>query len=83
MSEVKDKAPEAILAHIKRTREFYKRGAVLTSGAFLDNPEEPMSTMVVLTSREEAEEFAKGDPFVLSGMVSKWYIREWRNMLKE
>ena len=29
---------------------------------------------------QHAEEFARGDPFVLDGMVSKWDIREWANM---
>ena len=50
--------------------------------AFLDQPEEPVMTMGVLTSREAAEDFAKGDPFVQIGMVEKWYIREWANLLK-
>ena len=50
------------------------------SGAFLNNPEEQLSTMAVLTSREAAEEYLKCDPFFLKGMVSKWYIREWANM---
>lgn len=36
--------------------------------------------MAVLTTRETAEEYAKGDPFVLNGMVSKWYIREWADL---
>jgi hypothetical protein len=31
-------------------------------------------------AQEAAEEFASGDPFVLNGVVSKWYIREWREV---
>jgi hypothetical protein len=50
------------------------------AGAFLNNQEEPLSTMAIHATREAAEEYAKGDPFVLKGMVSKWYIREWANM---
>ena len=46
------------------------------AGAFLDNPDEPLSTMAVLSSREAAEEYVKGDPFVQKGMTSNWYIRE-------
>jgi hypothetical protein len=33
--------------------------------------------MAVFTSREAAEEFAGGDPFVLNGVVRSWQIREW------
>ena len=50
------------------------------SGAFIDKKDEPLSTMAVLTSREAAEEYITGDPFVIKGMVSNWYIREWANM---
>ena len=28
-------------------------------------------------SREAAEEFVRGDPFVLNGIVRKWIIRDW------
>jgi hypothetical protein len=34
-------------------------------------------SMAVFTTREAAEEFAKGDPFVLNGVVRSWEIREW------
>ena len=50
------------------------------SGAFIEKHDEPLSTMAVLTSHEDAEEYIKGDPFVIKGMVSNWYIREWANM---
>lgn len=52
------------------------------AGAFLDNPDEPVSTMVIFPSGEAAEEYAKGDPFVLNGLVTKWHIREWANILR-
>ena len=42
--------------------------------------DEPLSTMAVLTSREAAEEYITGDPFVIKGMVNNCYIREWANM---
>ena len=73
-------APDLIAAHIARSKELHARGTLLMSGAFLDHPQEPLSTMGVLTSREAAEEYIKGDPFVLNGMVRTWYIREWANM---
>jgi uncharacterized protein YciI len=44
------------------------------------NPQEEGS-MAVFTTRESAEEFATGDPFVRHGVVRAWYIREWNEIL--
>jgi uncharacterized protein YciI len=33
--------------------------------------------MSVFTSREAAEAFAAGDPFVTGGVVARWYVRTW------
>lgn len=80
LEEVKQKAPEAIAAHIARSKQFHEQGRLLMAGAFLDHPGEPVKTMGVLTSYEAAEEYAKGDPFVMKGMVSDCDIRVWANM---
>ncbi len=32
-------------------------------------------------STEKAEAFAKGDPYVVHGIVSKWYVRPWRTVV--
>ena len=74
------KDPDVISIHLERTKEFHARGTLLMAGAFLNNPSEALGTMGILTTREAAEEYAKGDPFVLKGMVRRWYIREWANM---
>ena len=76
----KTNAADDIAANIKRSRELHEKGTLLMSGAFIEKHDEPLSTMAVLTSREDAEEYIKGDPFVIKGMVSNWYIREWANM---
>jgi len=78
--DAKTNAADDIAAHIKRSRELHVKGTLLMSGAFIDNKDEPLSTMAVLISREAAEEYIKGDPFVIKGMVSNWYIREWANI---
>ncbi len=80
IGEVKQEEPELIAAHVKRTRLFHEQGKAVMAGAFLDRPNEPLSTMAVLTSCEAADEYAKGDPFLLRGMISNWYIREWSNI---
>ncbi len=53
--EAKAKAPEQIAAHIARSKELHQKGTLLMSGAFLNNPGEPLSTMGVLSSREAAD----------------------------
>ncbi len=78
--EAKTNAADDIATHIKRSHELHEKGTLLMSGAFIDKKDEPLSTMAVLTTREAAEEYIKGDPFVMKGMVSNWYIREWANM---
>lgn len=80
LAEAMDQAPEDIAAHLARSRQLHEQGAVVMAGAFLDGPDEPLSTMAVLTSREAAEDFVRGDPFVAKGMVRNWRIREWSNM---
>jgi uncharacterized protein YciI len=81
IADAKSNAPNEIAAHVARSRELYARRKVLMAGAFLDNPDEPLTTMGVFSSREDAEQYAAGDPFVINGMVTKYYIREWANIL--
>ena len=61
-------------AHRARLDEFHQRGVLLMAGP-LGNP--PEGAMAVFTTREAAEEFIKGDPFVVHGLVSKWRLVEW------
>lgn len=69
-------AVENFPAHQARYTEFMDRGVLLALGPFTDRA----GSMAVFASREAAEEFASGDPFVLRGVVSKWYVREWREV---
>ena len=79
--DVMSKAPEHFPAHSARLDEFQARGELLMVGLFGDPQEE--GSMSVFTTRESAEEFATGDPFVLNGVVAKWYVREWHEVLTE
>lgn len=67
-------AAENFPAHEARYTEFMRRGVLTALGPFTDGG----GAMAVFTSPEAAEEFAVADPFVLNGVVSKWYVREWR-----
>lgn len=79
-AEVQARAAEEMAQHIARSKQLHAAGTVLMAGAFLDRPEEPVTTMAVLVSREDADAYMRGDPFVLNGMVRRWYVREWANM---
>ncbi len=79
-AEAKQKDPQVITAHTERTKQFHAHGKLVMAGAFCDRPNEPLTTMAVLTSLEAAEEYARGDPFLLKAMIDNWHIREWNNM---
>lgn len=65
-------------AHRARLDEFHARGVLLMAGPFA-NPAD--GALGVFTSREAAEEFIEGDPFVVNGVVGKWRLQEWNEVL--
>jgi uncharacterized protein len=65
-------------AHRARLAQFHARGLLL-AGPLLD-PRDG-SAMGVFTSRQAAEEFIRGDPFVLHGVVCSWRVRPWDEVL--
>lgn len=77
--DVLERAPAHFAEHSARLDDFHARGALLMVGTF-SNPQEEGS-MSIFTSREAAEEFVDGDPFVREGVVRGWHIREWDEVL--
>ena len=77
--DVLSKAPEHFPAHSERVDEFHATGTLLMVGTFGDPQKE--GSMAIFTSREAAEEFVAGDPFVEHGVVRAWEIREWDEVL--
>lgn len=77
--DVLSKAPAHFPAHSKRLEEFHGRGTLLMVGTFGDPQKE--GSMAIFTTREAAEEFVAGDPFVEHGVVRAWHIREWDEVL--
>lgn len=66
-------------AHRARLTEFLGRRLLLLAGP-LDEPFNG-DALCVFTTREAAEEFAAGDPFVLNGVVAEWSVRPWQEAL--
>lgn len=77
--DIETKAPLHFPAHEARLQEFHGRGTLLMVGAFA-NPQEEGS-MAIFTTREAAEDFVAGDPFIHNGVVSNWRIQEWNEAL--
>ena len=76
---VMDNAPQYYAGHNERLQEFAARGTLLMVGPFADPQEH--GSMAIFSTREAAEEFAAGDPFVEHGVVARYEIREWAEVL--
>jgi uncharacterized protein len=77
--DVAAKAPAHFPAHRARIDAFHERGAILQVGTFADP--QSQGSMAVFPSRADAEAFVDGDPFVEHGVVRRWEIREWNEIL--
>jgi uncharacterized protein len=63
-------------AHLEKAWKSSDRGELLLGGAFA-NPVDGAVLLFRGDSPKVAEEFAKLDPYVTSGTVKRWYVREW------
>lgn len=72
-------APIHYPAHKARLDEFHARGALLMVGTFADPVTQ--GSMGIFASREDAEAFVEGDPFLAEGVVSAYEIRDWNEIL--
>jgi uncharacterized protein YciI len=73
------KVPAHFGAHRSLWQTFHGDGRLLMIGPFADEP--AGGAMGVFTSRSAAEEFVRVDPFVTSGIVARWTIRDWNEAL--
>ena len=74
-----EKAMELFPAHKARLDEFQARGVLLMVGPFADAAND--GSMGIFTTREAAEEFVQGDPFVLQGAVADYTIKDWNETI--
>jgi len=66
-------------AHRAHYQAFAERGHLLLIGPMSEPPNG--DAMAVFASREAAEEFVAGDPFVVHGVVAEWSVRAWNEVL--
>jgi uncharacterized protein YciI len=62
--------------HLRLAREAHRRGELLLAGAFTE-PADRALLVFRAAERSAVEEFARNDPYVTSGLVSRWEIRPW------
>lgn len=69
-------------AHLEKAWKASERGELVLGGA-LANPVDGAVLLFQGDSHEVAEKFARADPYVTSGAVKRWYVREWKTVAGE
>ena len=62
--------------HLRLARESNHRSELLLAGAFSDPPDR---ALLVFRAPEKSvvEDFARNDPYVTNGLVTRWEVRSW------
>lgn len=60
--------------HLNLVQQAMQEGKIVMGGA-LDNPAD--EAFIVFKDANEAEAFAKNDPYVKNGAVKEWLVRPW------
>jgi len=68
------------LEHIALAREAVARGELVLGGA-LAQPADGVVLLFRGSSPTAAEAFAKLDPYVRAGIVTRWRVREWTTVV--
>ena len=66
--------------HLAMAWESSDRGELILGGA-LANPLDQAILLFRGNSPAVAESFARTDPYVLNGLVKRWYVREWTTVV--
>jgi len=66
--------------HIAHAKAAVARGDLVLGGAFA-NPVDGTVLLFKGNNPSVAESFAKADPYVTNGLVTKWRVREWTTVV--
>jgi uncharacterized protein len=80
--DVLERRPAFRGPHIQYARQSVARGELLLGGAFAD----PVDGAVLLfsaPSKDLVEDFARNDPYVAGGLVTRWRVRAWTTVIGE
>jgi uncharacterized protein YciI len=67
-------------AHLAHARAAVARGELVLGGALADPPDGAV-LLFKGASSEAAEAFARTDPYVLNGLVTRWRVRSWTTVV--
>ena len=67
-------------AHLAHAQGAVSRGELVLAGA-LANPADGAVLLFRGDSPAAAEEFARTDPYVVNGLVTRWRVREWTTVV--
>src|SRR5215510_20148 len=62
--------------HLRLVRAAHRRGEVVLAGALM-NPADRALLVFRTGDRAAVEAFARNDPYVTSGLVTRWEVRPW------
>ena len=62
--------------HLRLAREAHRRGELLLAGALAD-PADRALLVFRVPERSIVEDFARNDPYVIQGLVTRWEVRSW------
>src|SRR5262245_13337029 len=62
--------------HLRRVHEAHRRGELVLAGALTD-PTDRALLVFRAADRSVPEDFARNDPYVTSGLVTRWEVRPW------
>ncbi len=62
--------------HLRLAREANHRGELLLAGA-LGDPADRALLVFCAEGRAVAEDFARNDPYVINGLVTRWEVQPW------
>ncbi len=75
-----ERRPEFRAQHLKLAWEAQSRGELILAGAYAD-PVDGATLLFQCASREVPARFVAEDPYVTSGLVKRWQIREWTTVV--
>jgi uncharacterized protein len=67
-------------AHLRLAWQAHGRGDLLLGGALAD-PVDGAMLLFQGDSAKVAQDFAKADPYVLNGLITRWRVREWTTVV--
>lgn len=75
-----ERRAEFRVEHLRLAWEAHERGELVLGGAFAD-PIDSGALLFKCDSAETPERFAKADPYVTNGLVSRWRVRLWTTVV--